>query len=397
MPMRMATSGGRPCPPPFDGRSIRLVDAAAPSRSQLKARARAMPFAAHAAAQPVVVEQARDRAARCRRVARDRPAGPASPSTSGSEPRLAATTGTPSVIASSTGMPKPSSNDGCTSSRAPSYSAWRSVRVDVADVADAPAQRRPRRSGRATAARPSVALPASTSSGTTRSLRRDAMQPLVRVEQAADVLARLQRAEEQHVAVVRRGRARGVQSGAPGGQIGDPIARHAELALDLAGGEPRRHEDRVGAVRVSARERRVVAADLGARPLGMREKVQIVNRDHLRGRRERAAAADAASGRRRRRGPSSISAGGQPSRCHAKFSSANRDAAIDDRRARQIGRRRRADPSRSSRTASASSARVGRGSGARGQQRLRRADGCTRRRRCARAAPAGNRSGRALV
>ena len=55
----------------------------------------------------------------------DRRGRPPPPSTSGSEPRLAATTGTPTVIASSTGRPNPSSKDGSTSIDAARYSASR--------------------------------------------------------------------------------------------------------------------------------------------------------------------------------------------------------------------------------------------------------------------------------
>ena len=180
---------------------------------------------------------------------------PAPPSTSGSEPRLAATTGTPSVIASSTGKPKPSSNDGCTSSRAPSYSARRCVRVDVADVADVALQRRPVRCDRARARASAVARPASEPSSRhaspvvpVRAATRQ--QPLVGVEQAADVLPRLERAEEQHIAVFRRGRPRASSR-----------ARRADRRHIRSRGTPssrstsprgvlRRHDDRVGAVRV---------------------------------------------------------------------------------------------------------------------------------------------------
>ena len=52
----------------------------------------------------------------------------------------------------------------------------------------------------------------------------------------------------------------------------------------------------IGAARVRAGERRVVAPDFGARALGVRQEVEIVNRDDLGRVRARAAAADAASG-----------------------------------------------------------------------------------------------------
>ena len=118
-------------------------------------------------------------------------------------------------------------------------------------------------------------------------------QPLVRVEQGADVLARLERAEEQHVAVAGGGVAR-----RPGGRAGradgDAIgaarraARSTSPAVNCDG-----TMIAIGPVRVVARQRRVVAADFGARALGMRQEVQIVNRDDLGGRRATAAAADA--------------------------------------------------------------------------------------------------------
>ena len=131
---------------------------------------------------------------------------PASPSTSGSDPRLAATTGTPAVIASSTGMPKPSSNDG--------------MHQQPCAVVERPAVRRVRRSrcaerdpssgGRAMrsshGAASSVALPARTSSR--GRARPTGKQLFVGIQQAADVFPRFERAEKQHVAVARRRRAR---------------------------------------------------------------------------------------------------------------------------------------------------------------------------------------------
>jgi len=46
----------------------------------------------------------------------------------------------------------------------------------------------------------------------------------------------------------------------------------------------RRHDDAVGAMRVLPRERGVVAPDFRARPLRVREEVEIVNRHDLCGR-----------------------------------------------------------------------------------------------------------------
>ena len=161
----------------------------------------------------------------------------------------------------------------CTSSRAPSYSARRSAGVDVADVADAAARAAAGRSGRATAwPRRSPcrrARAAGTASG--RCPAATLREPLVRVEQPADVLARLERAEEQHVPVCRRARPAASSRARPAGRPRSDPRGTPEQPLDLAGGElPTATMIRVGALRVRARERRVVAADLRARPLRMR-------------------------------------------------------------------------------------------------------------------------------
>ena len=105
---------------------------------------------------------------------------------------------------------------------------------------------------------------------------------------------------------------------------------HAKLAFDLARGEVRRHDDGVRAVRMLADESRIVAADLRACPLRVRQKVQIVDRNHAARRLARAAAAgcsecvdvESASA-------ISVSAGGQPRRCHAKFRTRHRYSTID--------------------------------------------------------------------
>ena len=199
--------------------------------------------------------------------------------TSGSAPRLAATTGTPS-------RHRFEHRDA---------EAFLERRLHEADRAfdTAPAGSRDRRSRCASRGRSSggaairssqgraasVAWPASTSSGTIAPSRR---QPLVRVEQAADVLARLERAEEQHVA--RRGRPLARR----------PVRRAGRADRDPIGAARRSCRSTspavncettmiaIGPVRVRARQRRVVAADLGAGALGMREEIQIVNRDDLR-------------------------------------------------------------------------------------------------------------------
>ena len=82
-----------------------------------------MPSAAHARGQRLVAQEPLHRAGQPGDVVGiDEQAG-ASRRLPGSAPRVAATTGTPTVIASSTGMPKPSSNDGSTSSDASSIEA----------------------------------------------------------------------------------------------------------------------------------------------------------------------------------------------------------------------------------------------------------------------------------
>ena len=60
----------------------------------------------------------------------------------GSAPRLETTTGTPSAIASSAGSPKPSCQEGSTSSRAPAYTSRPCGIGDVADIFDRAGQRR---------------------------------------------------------------------------------------------------------------------------------------------------------------------------------------------------------------------------------------------------------------
>ena len=130
---------------------------------------------------------------------------------------------------------------------------------------------------------------------------RRARQPLVRVEQSADVLARLERAEEQHVAVAG-GRSRAASRAARRASrpTCDPRARRSVAATSPA---VKCETAMIASARraCAARQRRVVAADLGARALGMREEVEIVDRDDLRGVARRHQQRDAASARRRTR------------------------------------------------------------------------------------------------
>ena len=258
MPIRMSDGVG-------------VVQPFAPSLSQ-----RNSPRAGEAEARALggtsgVVEQPLDRGGELVRIVRTTSA-PAPPCTSGSAPRSAATTGTPAVIASSTGMPKPSSNDGCTRQLAPCVQRApvapdRRSRCAVTSASSGgrcdPFEPGPRRVGR---------LAGEHELGADRAAARE--QPLVRVEQPADVLARLERAEEQHVAVRGRPLRAASSRGAPGGQTamrsaGTPSSRSTSPAVNCDD-----DDDRVGRLRVLARQRRVVAADLGARALGMREEIR---------------------------------------------------------------------------------------------------------------------------
>src|SRR5262249_27667192 len=101
--------------------------------------------------------------------------------------------------------------------------------------------------------------------------------PLVRVEQYADIFSLLERAEEQQVAASWRQRPRRPFRCARRTD-GNPITRDPEPLLELSGRKRRRDDHCVGATRMIADQRGVVAANLSAGPLGMREEVEIVNR-----------------------------------------------------------------------------------------------------------------------
>ena len=107
-------------------------------------------------------------------------------------------------------------------------------------------------------------------------------QPLVRVEQTADVLSRLQRAEEEEIAVIRPARDALPSRGA---RRADDHSRRveAERVDHVARGEVRRDHDEVGAASVVARESRVVAPDLARRALRPAKEVEVVDRHHLNG------------------------------------------------------------------------------------------------------------------
>jgi hypothetical protein len=158
---------------------------------------------------------------------------------------------------------------------------------------------------------------------------------LVRVQQSHDIFSRLERAEEQHVAVFRCGCSR-----RPAGRAGrtdrQALARHAESPLDFSGREDRRYENAIRALRVRAGERRIIAAHFGARALGVCQKIQIVNRDHVRGR--------ACRQQQRMRGMRDVvRAAGQRLRLRPlepmprEIEEADRHASIDNRRACECG------------------------------------------------------------
>ncbi len=93
-------------------------------------------------------------------------------------------------------------------------------------------------------------------------------QPLVGIQQSADVLARFESAEEQHVAV--RGRPLARRPGRRSGRTDrHAISGYAEMTLYFSGRELRDGDDRIGPPRMGARQRRVIAADLGPGALGV--------------------------------------------------------------------------------------------------------------------------------
>ena len=59
--------------------------------------------------------------------------------------------------------------------------------------------------------------------------------------------------------------------------------RHGKLSLNFAGSKTGWHNDSVGTVRVIARQPGVVASDFRPCAFGIRQEVQIVDRDDLRG------------------------------------------------------------------------------------------------------------------
>jgi hypothetical protein len=86
---------------------------------------------------------------------------------------------------------------------------------------------------------------------------------------------------------------------------------------------------------VIARERRVIAADFGARSLGVRQEIQVVNCNHL-GRRPRRQQ-QRVRGMGHVKWPSREHFGGRPSQTVPRqIQQTNRNASIDDRRAGQL-------------------------------------------------------------
>ena len=124
-------------------------------------------------------------------------------------------------------MPKPSSKDGIDQQTGAGIQRLAIRRLDVPDVTHASGQR-----GTGQTFEPGAGVLGRLSGE--HELRNRAPfasrfaicdQPLVRVEQAADVLPWLERAEEQDVAVRRPDLVEATSPGAPGGQIGDAVAR----------------------------------------------------------------------------------------------------------------------------------------------------------------------------
>ena len=108
-------------------------------------------------------------------------------------------------------------------------------------------------------------------------------ETFIRVEQAAHVFSRFERAEKQNVAAAGRKRLARRPVRRARGTDGDALGIDAQLPLHFHGGELGRHEDPRRAVSVVAHEVRIVATDFGAGPFGMREEIKIVDSDHLRG------------------------------------------------------------------------------------------------------------------
>jgi len=119
-------------------------------------------------------------------------------------------------------------------------------------------------------------------SGLSRTVFDPCNQPLVGVEQAAHVLPRFERAEKQDVAVRwRRPPRRPVRRARRADR--DSLGGDAQLPLHFDRGELRGHDDPRRAVRVIANEIGIVPANFRAGPFGMREEIEIVNRNDLRG------------------------------------------------------------------------------------------------------------------
>ena len=109
-------------------------------------------------------------------------------------------------------------------------------------------------------------------------------QKFIGVEENAEILSRFKRS----AGTARSHRLRAASpvaptAGAPGGHNDDAIGRNLEQALDLIGGEPRNDDDPIGAMRVIACQRGVIAANLCACALRMSQKIQIVDRHDARG------------------------------------------------------------------------------------------------------------------
>ncbi len=162
-------------------------------------------------------------------------------------------------MASSTGMPKPSVCDGMTKTSAPAVQRLARRVIHVAGEFDAPGQRR------AAGARDQIGGRGGVPSreDQRRRVRPDAEQPFVGVKQHAEILARLERAEEQQAAAGRFALAPR-PGGGPGRAHRDAFRRNAESRPYRRGRGPGVRDDVMRASGVDAGQRRVVAANLRA-------------------------------------------------------------------------------------------------------------------------------------
>ncbi len=111
-----------------------------------------------------------------------------------------------------------------------------------------------------------------------RGLRVARHQPAVGVEEAGDVLPRLERPDEEEIAEGRGRRGHPDRPGRPPWPAyGDSAPGKAEPGFDFARRVGRDGDDVVGLVRVAAGLRRIASGELGEGSLGMLEEVEVVD------------------------------------------------------------------------------------------------------------------------